>query len=193
MNKKMYLFMIVCASLLVIACANGESEFEEGTDEIESVSVSGEAPHEVTIINNDGEEIGQAFLSDTNEGVNMRLHVDGLEPGVKAMHFHEVGACETPTFESAGDHYNPFAEEHGFDNPDGHHAGDLPNIEVNEDGSVNIEVIAPDVVLRSGEPNSLLDEDGSALIIHYGADDYKTNPSGNAGDRVACGAIVQAN
>ena len=84
---------------------------------------------------------------------------------------------------------NPSGKQHGFDNPKGYHAGDLPNLNVSKDGTVDLEIITPNVTLEKGRKNSLLDEDGSALIIHAGPDDYVTDPSGNSGDRIACGII----
>src|SRR5699024_7499207 len=101
------------------------------------------------------------------------------------------GACETPDFESAGDHYNPTDANHGFDDPDGPHAGDLENIEVSEDGTVSAERTADMVTLEEGQDNTLFTEDGTALVIHSEADDYESQPSGDAGDRIACGVIEQ--
>ena len=108
--------------------------------------------------------------------MHILLKAEGLTPGVKAMHFHENASCVKPTFESAGAHVNPTGKEHGFENPKGYHLGDLPNIEVGEDGTVELETVSPAVVLAAGKSNSLLDADGSALIIHENADDYKTDP-----------------
>lgn len=156
----------------------------------EAVSVSGETPLSVDIINTKGTKIGKASLSETKEGVKIDLEAEGLTPGTKAIHIHETAKCETPDFKSAGAHFNPGHREHGFENPKGFHAGDLPNIEISAKGTVNISVVAPNVTLLQGE-KSLLDEDGSALVIHEKADDYKTDPAGNAGARIACGVISE--
>jgi Cu-Zn family superoxide dismutase len=107
-----------------------------------------------------------------------------------AFHVHETGSCDHTTgHESAGGHFNPTSQEHGFLAPEGPHAGDMPNLEVAEDGTANATVENPRVTLRPGLPNSLLDEDGTALIIHAEEDDQRTDPTGNAGDRIACGVI----
>ncbi|MEK3979553.1 superoxide dismutase family protein [Psychrobacillus sp. FSL K6-2836] len=143
----------------------------------------------VSLLNTEGKEVGEATLTEHSKGVHILLNAEGLTPGVKAIHFHEKASCEKPTFETAGAHFNPTHKEHGFENPKGYHLGDLPNIEVGEDGKVELETVSPAVVLAAGKSNSLLDADGSALIIHENADDYKTDPSGNSGDRIVCGEI----
>jgi len=145
---------------------------------------------DVSLINTEGKEIGQATLTENPKGVHILLKAEGLPPGVKAIHFHETASCEIPDFTTAGAHVNPTNKEHGFQNPKGYHLGDLPNIEVNEDGTVELETISPAVVLTAGKDNSLLDADGSSIIIHENADDYKTDPSGNSGDRIVCGEIT---
>lgn len=144
---------------------------------------------QVSLLNTEGKEVGKATLSEHSKGVHILLKAEGLTPGVKAIHFHEKASCEKPTFETAGAHFNPTGKEHGFENPKGYHLGDLPNIEVGKDGTVELETVSPAVVLAAGESNSLLDADGSALIIHENADDYKTDPSGNSGGRIVCGEV----
>lgn len=153
--------------------------------------VNGDIDHKLatSILDANGKGIGTAELTETTSGVKIRIVLSGLKPGKKAIHFHEVGKCEPPNFTTAGSHLNPSKKEHGFDNPKGYHAGDLPNLTVSKDGSVDLEIISPNVTLEKGKKNSLIDEDGSALIIHEGPDDYVTDPSGNSGDRIACGII----
>ena len=112
-----------------------------------------------------------------------------LAQGVHGIHFHEKGKCKGPDFESAGAHLNPGKKQHGFQNPKGFHAGDLPNVTVKDDGTVNADLVTNQVTLEKGQPNSLLKKGGTALVIHAQADDYKTDPSGNSGARIACGAI----
>lgn len=148
-----------------------------------------EAHLKVEMINTEGKKIGEATIKETSEGVKIHLQAENLPPGTRAIHIHEKGVCELPDFASAGAHFNPHGKQHGFQNPKGFHAGDLPNIKVAQDGRVNVEITAPNVTLAKGEKHSLLDKDGSALIIHAKADDYKTDPAGNAGDRIACGVI----
>ena len=108
--------------------------------------------------------------------------------GPHAFHIHEQGNCELPGFKSAGGHFNPRGKKHGVKNPQGHHAGDLPNLVVGSDGEVEIEVIAGGVTLGPGA-NSLLSKSGTSLVIHADPDDDLTDPAGNAGARIACGAV----
>ena len=142
------------------------------------------------LVDGKGQVVGTAVLSLESGGVRILLDVTGLEPGDKAVHIHEVGRCETPSFESAGAHFNPTKAEHGTSNPRGPHAGDLPDITVNADGKGHLETTAKLVTLDKKAPASLLDSDGSALVIHEGADDKRTDPAGNSGARIACGIIA---
>ncbi len=118
------------------------------------------------------------------------MEVKGLPPGAKAVHVHAVGTCEGPQFTSAGDHFNPGKKEHGMMNPQGPHAGDLPNITIAADGSGRMESATDRIALGAGA-TSLFDADGSALVIHAAPDDFKTDPTGNSGSRIACGVIVK--
>jgi superoxide dismutase, Cu-Zn family len=144
---------------------------------------------QVEMVNAQGEAIGTARLSQEAEGVRVAIQVSNLTPGPKGLHFHERGQCDTPAFESAGGHFAPMGRQHGFENPQGPHAGDLPNLPVRDDGRADTTFVAMDVSLRSGETNSLLRDGGTALLIHAQADDYRTDPSGNSGDRIACGVV----
>ena len=137
----------------------------------------------------DGNVIGRAFLREVSDGVLVRLEAAGLTPGLHAVHVHAVGKCEGPAFTSAGGHFNPLQKKHGLKSPDGAHAGDFPNMLVTKDGSGRFETKTDAITLHAG-PGSIFDSDGSALVIHAGVDDYVTDPTGNAGDRVACGLIV---
>ncbi len=135
-----------------------------------------------------GKEIGSANLTQTPRGVLIIVSVKGLPPGEHAFHVHAVGKCEPP-FTSAGGHFNPDHKKHGFMSPEGAHAGDMPNLHIPQNGDLTIEVLNAAVTLEKGKPNSLFDEDGSALVIHAGTDDYKTDPTGDAGGRIACGVV----
>ena len=134
-----------------------------------------------------GKSLGEAVLVQRDGTVEIDVTLTGLPQGTHAFHIHEIGRCDAP-FESAGGHFNPDGKKHGKDNPAGPHAGDLPNIEVSDSGRVKLQVAVKGVSIDSG-PGALLDGDGSALVVHEGADDYKTDPSGNAGKRLACGVI----
>lgn len=154
--------------------------------------VSSKAPSRAFLVplqNKKGKRAGEARLLPTPEGVEMTVEASDLKPGTHAIHFHETGKCETPDFKSAGGHFNPFSKEHGLKNPKGAHAGDLQNIIVEENGSLQTTLLAKHVTLAKAKKNSLLDKDGSAIIIHSGADDGKSQPSGDAGERVLCGEI----
>ncbi len=137
------------------------------------------------LMNADGAVIGTATLSETDAGVQLELQASGLTPGVHGFHIHENGVCEPPEFQSAGGHFNPTGMEHGFDVPGGPHLGDLRNLEVPMDGAVKVSRTVAGATLGEGE-TSVLDK---AIVIHEKADDYKSQPSGDAGARVACGVI----
>src|SRR5262245_9997681 len=134
-----------------------------------------------------GKEVGAVNLTQTPSGVLLQLSIKGLPPGERAFHIHAVGKCEAP-FDSAGPHFNPGGHKHGALSGPGH-AGDMPNLHVPQSGELTIEVLNTAVTLEQGKPNSLFDADGSSIISHDKADDYKTDPTGNAGDRIACGVI----
>jgi superoxide dismutase, Cu-Zn family len=141
-----------------------------------------------TLKNADGKEVGTAALTETPAGVLIRLTVNGLPPGERAFHIHGVGKCEPP-FTSAGPHFNPGGKKHGLMASEGHHAGDMPNLHVPANGEIVVEVLNPEVTLEKGKPGSLLGGQGTALVMHAGKDDYKSDPAGDAGGRIACGLI----
>ena len=140
------------------------------------------------IVNAQGQKIGTATIHPSGSGVRIDVGVSQLPPGTHGIHVHTVGKCEGPAFASAGAHFNPTSKKHGRDNPEGPHGGDLLNIEVGADGTGKASLLAPNATLGEGA-NSLFHDGGTALVIHEKADDYKTDPSGNSGARIACGAI----
>jgi superoxide dismutase, Cu-Zn family len=139
-----------------------------------------------------GNSVGTATIVAKGQGVEVKLALKDLPPGEHAVHFHQNPKCDPPDFKSAGGHFNPTGKQHGFDNPSGHHAGDMPNFTVKANGTAKATVKNDAVVLGTGsESNSLFANGGTSIMIHAKADDMKTDPAGNAGDRIACGAITQ--
>ena len=143
-----------------------------------------------TLVNAAGVEVGRATIVPTVRGTAVLINatLTKLPPGTHAIHVHAVGKCDPPDFTSAGGHFNPTGKQHGKDNPSGAHAGDLPNFEANAQGEATISYAVPGLTLGDG-PDSLFHPGGTALVIHAAADDYKTDPAGNAGARIACGVI----
>jgi Cu-Zn family superoxide dismutase len=138
-----------------------------------------------------GVSVGTAILWQEGEhlvGVQLALH--DLPPGEHGIHFHQNAKCDAPDFKSAGPHFNPEGKKHGFESPEGHHAGDMKNIIVDAQGKAELRFKTGDVDLGT-DSQSLFSNGGTALVIHAKADDYKTDPSGNSGDRIACGVITK--
>lgn len=201
MKKRLVLLSLLMLVLILSACktpqSNEEPQQNEPSEETSSMEdgqseKSGESDEVlVEMINTSGEKIGTATLKQEAEGVNVVIDVSNISKGTHGFHIHEKGMCEAPDFESAGGHFNPTDMEHGFDNPEGPHAGDLPNLEVGDDGRVQESFVNEMVTLKKGEPNSLLREGGTSLVIHEDPDDNISQPSGDSGARIACGVIEE--
>lgn len=148
--------------------------------------------HTVTLRDSAGRTVGTALLTPATEGVQVVLSASGLPAGVHGVHIHQTGLCDAPEFTTAGPHFNPTTRQHGFENPNGAHAGDLPNITVAADGRGTLNAVARGVTLEGSGANSLRKSGGTSLMVHATADDYRTDPSGNSGARIACGVIPAA-
>ena len=156
---------------------------------VSTAAASGATHASAAIVDGSGATIGWARLTEDGAGrLHLNVQVDGLPAGRHGIHLHAVASCIGPAFTSAGGHHNPLGAQHGLDNPAGAHAGDLPNMEVNAAGRGHLDAVSDRASLSMG-PISLLDDDGSAIIIHAAEDDQITNPTGNSGARIACGVI----
>lgn len=202
MSRKRMLF-VMSSALLLGACGGGAQAPTESSAQssMESMSSDSAAVSDTTtavpaesvtvdLINSDGESIGTAVFTENQDNrITLQIDATDLPPGEHGFHIHEVGLVEPPNFESAGGHYNPTNSEHGENNENGPHAGDLPNLVVAEDGTVQEEFTLDGLSLDPESENSLADDNGSALVIHENPDDYMTDPSGNSGNRIAAGVI----
>ena len=177
--------ILSCMSALLLLCGIAVAQKKPKAEKTS-------APKNVTVSLKDGQgkDVGTAALSNDAHGVKIKLNVHGLADGEHGIHIHQNAKCEGPNFQSAGPHFNPDTKKHGLQNPDGPHAGDIPNFTVDKKGSSKATVVAPNVTLSDG-PHSVFTNGGTALVIHAKADDNKTDPSGNSGDRIACGTITK--
>lgn len=187
------------AVLLAAACAadDGAELSDTGTAGADVVDTQTMAPAQqqpqtasAQLQDAQGQSVGTATLTESEAGVRIDLQASNLPAGTHAFHVHMTGECTPPDFSSAGGHFNPTGAQHGLENPQGPHAGDMPNFDVGDDGTARVTVDNDRITLAPGT-NSVLDADGSALVIHAAADDNVSDPAGNAGDRIACGVISQ--
>lgn len=155
-----------------------------------SSSASGDGPSaSATLLGGDGAARGTAKIVQTTDGLQVSVAAIGLTPGVHAAHVHTTGLCTGPDFTSAGGHWNPAGKQHGMENPAGSHIGDMPNMTVGADGTGTLTYTIKGGML-SGGTTPLLDADGAAVVVHALPDDYKSDPAGKAGDRIACGVLA---
>jgi len=140
------------------------------------------------LLDGQGQSKGKATITQTKDGLQVDVKAMGLPAGVHAVHLHTTGTCTGPDFTSAGGHWNPGKKQHGHDNPAGAHMGDMPNMTVGADGTGELKTVVAGAMLTGGDA-PLLDADGAAVVVHASADDYKSDPTGNAGGRLACGVV----
>ena len=178
---------VAALSLTLAAC--GSPEEEEVADDMaveqDAMAVDQQEMQAVAMLQTaDGQQAGTATATQADGGVQIALEVQNMPAGEHGVHVHTTGAC-TPDFSAAGGHWNPTDQSHGLEDPEGQHAGDMPNLTVGEDGSGSLEYM-----LEGGATwDGLMDADGSAFIVHAGQDDQTTDPSGDSGDRLACGVF----
>ncbi len=154
-----------------------------------SVAAQGTAAASTQVRDATGRVVGTATFTPTAGGVQLTARFEGLPPGQHGIHVHTTGVCDPPDFMTAGGHFNPTGKQHGLNNPQGAHMGDLPNLEVAANGSATFNGVLRGASLVSGD-TSLLKADGTALVIHQDMDDQMTDPAGNSGPRIACGLIA---
>ncbi|WP_297104340.1 superoxide dismutase family protein [uncultured Devosia sp.] len=184
MRTKLHLISLLAFALATPAMGQDDAS-QGGAD-----ALGGESALAV-FVGADGNELGSVTLTPNEDGsVTLAGGLRDLSPGQHGFHFHQTGECDASSgFESAGSHFNPTDMQHGLDNPEGPHLGDMPNVTAGEDGTVRVDLTTDRVTLTQGEEGSLFDEDGTAIVIHEGADDQMSDPSGNSGNRIACAVV----
>lgn len=191
MRQAGLLLMVGGAVLALGACAtDGDStamaaQAESGPIE----STIGPPTLAADLRDSQGRTRARATVEQSGDSLRVRVEATAMTPGSYGAHIHTTGRCDPPAFTTAGPHWNPTGQKHGKDNPQGMHKGDLPNLTVGPDGRGSFEYTIPHAILSGMLPTKLVDGDGAAVVIHAKADDHRTDPSGNSGDRIACGVL----
>jgi Cu-Zn family superoxide dismutase len=180
------------SALALAACATDDSvDVGNAADDVGPAAVSTIGPPRLTADVRDAQGRVRARATAEASGDSLRVRVEavGMSAGAYGAHLHTIGRCDPPGFETAGPHWNPTGQMHGKDNPKGMHKGDLPNLMVGTDGRGSFEYTIPNAGLSGMLPTALIDGDGAAVIIHASPDDFRTDPSGKSGARIACGVL----
>ena len=197
-NSRSTFALMTASALALAACSQGDAPpIENGDVAMGENADAGDdagnamagAPTSFALTGGDGATRGSVTIAEDAAGLTINVSASGLPAGVHGIHLHEQGLCEGPKFASAGAHWNPGMKKHGRDNPVGAHLGDLANLDVAANGSASVSIPLQGAMMASGA-NMIADADGTALVIHAKADDYKTDPSGDSGDRVACAVLA---
>jgi Cu-Zn family superoxide dismutase len=188
-NLRLPFAAAVSVAALISACQKPQEPAAENATESPAVVEPAAAPQTIALNGPDGRPVGTVTLSEDANGVTIKVDASAIPAGTHGVHLHEKGTCEGPKFESAGAHWNPMTKQHGRDNPMGAHLGDLANFEIGEGGTATTSFLVGGVTI-GGTGNALADADGTSLVVHAKADDYKTDPSGNSGDRIACAVLA---
>ena len=193
MSNRLCFAAAISAAALLSACQQREEPAANETVEANAPAMANEAApaaaQSAQLVDANGKAIGQVAISEDANGVTLKVTAAGLPAGTHGVHLHEKGMCEGPKFESAGAHWNPATKQHGRDNPMGAHLGDLANMEAADGAEASSTYLVAGVTV-GGATNALADADGTSLVVHAKADDYKTDPSGNSGDRIACAVLA---
>lgn len=191
--------LVMSGALALAACgsygddeSNGSFANDAGTN-MTAVNGAAAAPGGAVAVlaNAEAEPVGEARFIQEDGAIRVELTASGLAPGKHGAHVHMTGRCDPPDFKSAGGHWNPTDKQHGLENPQGAHQGDLPNLDIGPDGTGKLSYTIEGATMEGGD-NPLLDTDGAAMVIHAGPDDMKSDPAGNSGGRIACGVIVRS-
>lgn len=170
---------MLAISILLVSCGGAADPDAQAGENIARAQLVGV----------DQASYGEAIIAEGDNGLILRINAEGMSPGTHGVHIHSIGKCEGPDFKSAGGHWNPSEKQHGFDNPEGAHMGDIVNLEVGSEGKGSLESIVEGATLKGGD-SPLLDDDGAAFVVHAAADDFMTDPSGDSGGRIACGVFA---
>ncbi len=193
-NLRLSFVAAVCGAALMSACQKPQQPSDEmAANDMGAMNEAepGAAMPAAQLMDGNGKAIGQVVMSEDANGLTLKLTVAGLPAGTHGVHLHEKGMCDGPKFESAGGHWNPAGKQHGRDNPMGAHLGDLANMDAPNGAEATASFLVAGVKM-GGTENALADADGTSLVIHAKADDYKTDPSGSSGDRIACAVLAPA-